>query len=85
MMTGKGGAKGLILPGRLVWPVVEPPDCPPCKPRSSGAMRLPTTNPWAAIDAAGGEPDPVPAQEDELSVASLQHDPLSRRRGSPEG
>ncbi|MDP9470319.1 MAG: hypothetical protein M3Q71_06570 [Chloroflexota bacterium] len=38
-------------PGRLVWPVVEPPECPPCEPRYSIGMLFPASAPWAAADA----------------------------------
>ncbi len=32
-------------PGRLVWPKVDPPDCPPCEPRGSVAMLFPASIP----------------------------------------
>ncbi len=32
-------------PGPLVWPVVEPPACPPCTPRGSVQMLFPASIP----------------------------------------
>ncbi len=54
------------IPGRLVWPVVEPPACPPCPPRYSIAMLFPTFDPWAAAEA---QPEPPPPREDPAAEA----------------
>ncbi len=57
-----------LPPGRLQWPVVDPPDCPPCTPRYSIGMLFPASAPWASPRPPETEPTPPNQEPDDGSA-----------------